>query len=291
VEVRSLDDLDASPYVAPMVAELARRGRPDVGMRATLSSTVPPGAGLSSSTALEVAIAVSLAGVAGWSLPPQELAHACRDAEEAATGVPSGMMDQLASICGVAGCALLIDCCTFDVTPVPLPNDLAVLVVHSGVPRVLAKSEYAARRQACEEAAARIGVSSLRDATPVQVAEISEARHVVSENARVLAAADALRAGDVETLGRLFVASHESLRDDYRVSTPELDVLVEELVRAGAYGARLTGAGFGGCVVAISSRSRAEDVITTGMNRYRSAAGREPRGWLVHAVDGAGEVA
>jgi galactokinase len=155
-------------------------------------------------------------------------------------------------------------------------------VCDSGAPRRLAGSAYAERRSACEAAAARIDVPALRDATPEQVANDPRARHVVSENERVLAAADALAGGDVAALGRLMLESHASLRDDYDVSTPELDTLVDLFVASGAAGARLTGAGFGGCVVAVAERDRAADVLA----RMR----RSPEPFLVHAVDGAGRI-
>ncbi|MGZ4354135.1 MAG: galactokinase, partial [Gaiellaceae bacterium] len=184
-------------YVAGVLRVLAERGRPPVGLDAALSSSVPVGAGLSSSAATEVAVALAACDVAGFELPPLELALACQEAEHVATGVPCGIMDQLTSVAGRRGCALLIDCRSYEVEPVPLPEELAVLVVHSGLPRALAESAYAERRAACEAAAARLGVQSLRDATAEQVAADPRARHVVSENERVLAAADALRAGDV----------------------------------------------------------------------------------------------
>jgi galactokinase len=170
---------------------------------------------------------------------------------------------------------------------VPLPADLAILVVHSGVGRTLAGSEYAARRRACDAAADRLGVSTLRDATLDRVRTDPIARHVVTENARVLATASALRAGDTAALGPLLSESHESLRTDFRVSTPELDALVAALVDAGALGARLTGAGFGGCVVALVARDAVEAVASGATAAYRRATGREPSAFVVRAVDGA----
>ena len=150
--------------------------------------------------------------------------------------------------------------------------------MHSGLPRTLAASEYAERRAACEAAAARLGVDALRDARPDQVEDDPRARHVVSENARVVDAAAALRTGDVNALGPLLLASHASLRDDFEVSTPELDLLVDLLVDSGALGARLTGAGFGGCVVALVQRNHADDLAAKTARRYRDATGIEPVG-------------
>ena len=266
--------------VAGVLRVLAARGRGAVGVDAEVRSTVPVAAGLSSSAALEVALALALCDAASFSLDPVELAHACQEAEHLATGVPSGIMDQLASISGRSGSALLIDCRSLDVDPVALPPELAVVVVDSGLSRSLAETAYAERRAECERVAASLGLRSLRDATAAQVAEEPRARHVVSENARVLAFADALRRYDVDALGALLLESHASLRDDFEVSTPELDACVERLLAAGAVGARLTGAGFGGCVVALAPADHARAVA--------GAAGT--RSWICRAVDGAGRL-
>ncbi|MCU1459898.1 MAG: galactokinase [Actinomycetia bacterium] len=274
--------------IGGVVRTLAVRGRPAVGIDATVSSTVPTGSGLSSSAALSVSTALALLDAAGWTMPAAELAVACQEAERLGTGVPSGIMDQLASIRGVAGNALLLDCRTLTVEPVPLPSAYAIVVVHSGLPRALAESAYAERHAAATGAAARLGLAALRDATSDQVADDPIARHVVSENERVLATADALLRGDVGALKPLFAASHASLRDDFRVSTPELDLLVELLVELGAVGARLTGAGFGGCVVALVQRNRADDLTAKVARAYSAKTGLEPRAFVVRAVDGAG---
>jgi galactokinase len=277
-------------YAAGVVGTLAERGRPAVGIDAVVSSTIPLGAGLSSSAALEVAVALALCDAAEFELPLLELALACQEAEQVATGVPCGIMDQLTSLAGRDNHALLIDCRSLDVRPIPLPPRLAVLILHSGVSRGLVDSEYAERREACEAIAALLGLQSLRDATPEQVADEPRARHVVSENARVLAAAEALEAGDVAALGPLLNASHASLRDDFEVSTPELDALSEALRDAGAIGARLTGAGFGGCVVGLASRDEAEQIVETAAGRYWSKTGKQPRAFVFRAVDGVGRI-
>lgn len=275
-------------YVAAVVRELAQLGRPATGMDAVLASDVPLGSGLSSSAALEVGCAVALAGVAAWEPELLALAEACRSAEELATGVPCGIMDQLASVAGRAGEALLIDCRSLHIRQVPLPDSLAVLVVHSGLPRTLAGSSYAERRRACEGLAHRLGLSSLRDAAESQVADEPLGRHVVSENRRVLEVAAALAERDLARVGCLLVESHASLRDDYGVSTPELDALVDELVAAGALGARLTGAGFGGCVVAVCEPADHEGVEATATAGYRARTGLEPTAFRCRAVEGAG---
>ena len=279
---------DWGRYAAGVVRALAERGVTAPGLEGVLSSTVPSGSGLSSSAAFEVSCALALCDAAGTTLPPAELALACQAAEQAATGVPSGIMDQLSSIAGRAGHALLIDCRTLAIEHVPLPPELAVLIVHSGIPRTLEGSAYAERRAAGEAIAGRLGVPTLRDATLADVRDLPLARHVVSENERVHATADALATADLTALRELFAASHASLRDDYEVSTPELDLLVEALVEAGAIGARLTGAGFGGAVAALCERERVDGVADAATTRYREATGNEPTAFISAAVDGAG---
>ena len=241
------------PPWARYVAGVARAIGAETGFDGEVRSTVPVGAGLSSSAALEVAAALAL----GFEGSPVELARACQEAEHVATGVPCGIMDQLASAAGVEGHALLVDCAAASYEPVPMPEGVAVHVVHSGQPRRLAASPYAARRAQCEEAARLVG-RPLRDAEVGDLAAIADdevrrrARHVVTENRRVLDCAGALRAGDVEAAGRLMTESHASLRDDYEASTDALDALVDALVATpGVLGARLTGAGWGGCAIAL----------------------------------------
>jgi len=206
-------------------------------------SDLPVGAGLSSSSSLTVAFALA-AGFRGSAL---ELARLCQRAETLGSGVPGGIMDQLCSAAGVEGAALLIDCTSLEVAAVPLPAGAEVIVAHSGQPRTLVGSDYAQRRRECEAAAAVLG--PLRVASADDAAGLSDpvarrrARHVVSENARVLAAADALQAGDLAAAGSLMDESHRSLAEDFDVSTPALDALVEHLrATPGVKGARLTGA-------------------------------------------------
>jgi galactokinase len=221
-------------YVAGVVAEV----RPAVGFAGRVTSTLPIGAGLSSSASLELAVAAAL----GADLEPRSLAALGQRAEHRASGVPCGILDQLASAAGVAGHALLLDTSTLAVTPVPVPGSVELRVVDSGARRSPEHSAYAAR-------SAEAKVAALDSDDPVLR---RRARHVASENERVLAAVEALRAGDGVALGALFTASHRSLADDFEVSTPALDALVERLCATpGVHGARLTGAGFGGCVVAV----------------------------------------
>jgi galactokinase len=236
-------------YVAGVVAEL----RPTTGLTGTIETTLPPGRGLASSAALEVGVAAALGADLGR---PVELAQACQRAEHRAVGVPCGIMDQLTVAAAVEGAALRLDCRSLEVRPVTLPDGLEVAVVDSGQRRALAGSPYAERRAQCAAAEARIG--PLRDATTASVEALDDpvlrrrARHVTSENVRVDGFVAALAAGDAQLAGELMGASHASLRDDFEVSTAELDGLVAHLgSRPGVHGARLTGGGFGGCVVAL----------------------------------------
>jgi galactokinase len=236
-------------YIGGVVHEL----RPSVGFTGTVTSTLPIAGGLSSSAALELAVALAL----GFEGRADELAALGQRAEQVACGVPCGIMDQLASAEGIDRHALLIDFTTLAVEPVPMPLDAAVVVVDSGQPRQLVDSAYARRRADCERAAAVIGPlaqASLGDVDGLDDEGLRRrARHVVTENARVDAFAAALRSGDLVTAGELMVASHRSLGGDFDVSTDVLDRVVARLVATpGVFGARLTGAGFGGCVVALA---------------------------------------
>jgi galactokinase len=274
--------------IAGVVRVLADLGRAPVGADLEIASTVPIGGGLSSSAAFSVAVALALNDAAGFELPTHELALAAQRSEHVATGVPCGTQDPLSSVFGQAGHALLIDCRTLEIQPLPIPDELRVLVVHSGVPRTLEATPYARRRAESIEIGTRLGLRALRDATLEQVQDEPRGRHAVTEMARVRAFGEALRAGDIDALGPLMLASHASSRDDMEVSTPELDTLVECLVDAGAFGARLTGAGFGGCVVALVPRDRADTIATAASDAYRARTQREPISWIVAAAEGAG---
>jgi galactokinase len=265
--------------VAAALAELHDRGRIDAGFDATVSSTVPLGSGLSSSAAFSVATVLTAAFAGGMTLSGRDAALVAQRVEQRANGVPCGVLDQMASACGRAGHAMLLDCRSLTIENVPLPADIAVVVAHSGTARVLTGSAYTQRAEAVAAAAERLELPALRDATFEQVADDPLARHVVTENARVIEFATALQAGDVARAGSLMNESHASLRDDYRVSTPELDDLVTRLRAAGAYGARLTGAGFGGCAIGLVAADRAATVVAEIEPRYRA--------FTVTAVDGA----
>ena len=240
-------------YVDGVAAELSELGRPDVGFRGTLSSTLPSGVGLSSSAALTVAVGLALCAVADWGLSPLELAEACRRAEQRAVGVPVGILDPAASLLGREGHALLLDCGSLEHSWVRIPSRAAFVVLDSGVPRTLEGSAYAVRR------------AELEAGLPARV------RHVRTENERVRAFVDALGRCDLAAAGELLLESHASLRDDYEVSTPELDAPVEAACAAGAYGARLVGGGFGGSVLALFDGDSAEGFVA------EPAAGAEVR--------------
>ena len=236
-----------SPLAAAVWEEL---GRP-AGMRADVEADLPQGAGLGSSGAFEVAVALALCEVAGLELDPFELARVCQRAERRAVGVPSGILDQAASLLGRAGHALLLDCGTFEHRWVRWPGDTAIVVLDSGERRSLESSGYGDRRR------------ELESGDPHRV------RHVETENTRVRETVAALERGDVSALGPIFAASHASLRDDYEVSTPALDALVGAALTAGAFAARMTGGGFGGCVLALADPSDVEDVLAVGTQSWR----------------------
>jgi galactokinase len=246
-------------YAYAVAEELAALGRPAVGIVGRLEADLPQGAGLGSSGALEVVVALALCEAAGFELEPLELALACQRAERRAVGVPSGILDQAASLLGRAGSALLLDCGSLEHRWVPLPGDVAILVLDSGERHAHEGSGYADRRRELEAGDPR------------------RVRHVETENERVRETVDALERGDVAALGPIFAASHASLRDDYEVSTPTLDALVASALAAGAFAARMTGGGFGGSIVALAEPERAADVL--------ARAGVQ--GWIVRAADGA----
>jgi galactokinase len=229
---------------------------------------VPIGAGLSSSAALEVVVGCALCALAEFPVEPLELAQALRRAEHAAVGVPSGIMDQAASLLGRARHALLLDTSSLAYEHVPFPPELALAIVDSGTARTLAASGYAERKRELE------------------AREPRRVRHVESENERVPAVVDALRRGDRAALGRLFREGHESLRDDLEVTTPELDRLVELAYAHGAVAARMTGGGFGGAIVALVERDRAKSLVTSVLTDYGAAG----RGYVCEASDGAREL-
>ena len=298
-----------APQVAPTWARfvrgyaqlLADAGIELVGADLVIDGDLPLGAGLSSSASLGLGVAVALLEVAGARVDPTVLARLGQRVENEVIGVGSGIMDQLAVARGRAGHVLLIDCRSFEVARVPLPPDLRLLVLDSAVPRRLTDSGYDDRRADCERALVAIrridpDVHSLRDATLDHLAAAGpsidpvaarRARHVVTENQRVLDAVGAMRRAAGEELGALLDQSHASLRDDYEVSCAELDTLVE-LARAtdGVLGARLTGAGFGGCAVALVAEPMAAGAAVSIIEGYAQATGRGGTAHVCRPSDG-----
>ena len=284
-----------SDYLRGVAWALTRAGLPLPAVDAAVAGDVPQGAGLSSSAALEAATALALTTLAQRDLPRRELALLCQQAENEYVGVQCGIMDQYASLLCTEGHALFIDCSSLEAETVPLALDaagLALLVCDTRVKRGLGATAYNARRASCERAAKTLGVPSLRQAQEGDLARLSgedlqRARHIVRENARVQQAVTALRADDFATLGRLMYASHASLRDDYEVSTPELDAIVDCAREGGALGARLTGAGFGGCALVLLASERLEQVTQAITRRFAEEGFTAPAFYLVHPSAGA----
>jgi galactokinase len=290
-------------YVAGTALALATASIAIRGFRGVLASSLPRASGLSSSAALELAAAWALA-VEPAAIPPLDLARICQRAENEYVGVNCGLMDQFAVACGVAGAAMLLDCRSLQWRPVALPLERHTLVViHTGSPRSLSSSLYNARRAQCEAAVAALavddpGVRSLRDLTPAMLPAVADrvdqetfrrCRHVVSENIRVEESIVALAAGDLAAVGRLWAASHESLRDDFEVVSPELDALVEIATGVpGVAAARMTGAGFGGCTINLVAREAVAALRERVEATYPARTGLTPRVYPVDAVGGAG---
>jgi galactokinase len=267
-------------YPSGVVWAMKERGYDIPPFQGAFAGDVPLGSGLSSSAAIEAATALALDALWHLGIEQKELAVLCQRAENAFVGVNSGIMDQYASLLCQAGTALLIDCRSLAAEPVPLDlggANLTLLVCDTQVSRELSATGYNARRGACERAAHTLGVRELRDAHLRDLEQLSgeerkRARHVITENARVLEAVQALQRQDFEAFGRLLYASHRSLRDDYEVSTPELDAFVERALQSSALGARLTGAGFGGCALALI-RSEDTGVLTLSVRHSFEARG------------------
>ncbi|MBG0816057.1 galactokinase [Planomonospora sp. ID82291] len=271
-------------YVIGVLWALREAGHPVRGADIVIDGDVPRGAGLSSSAALEVAVGLALDELYGLGLSRMETALAAQRAENDFVGMPCGIMDQAASALGEEGKALFLDCRTLGTRTIPFDlaaHGLQLLIVNTGVHHELADGQYARRRRDCESAAARLGVDALRDVTDLAEAlarlsgdERRRVQHVVTENHRVEAVVGLLRAGAVGEIGALLNASHLSLRDQFEVSCPELDVAVESAIRGGARGARMTGGGFGGSAIALVADDRVEAVRDAVLLAYAE------RGWV-----------
>jgi galactokinase len=291
-----------SAYVEGMAWALRELGVPVPGADIVVHADLPAGAGLSSSAALEAAVALALTDLAGSKVDRVALALAGQRAETEVVGMPCGIMDQMAVLLARAGHAVFLDTRTrvtelipFD----PAAAGLTLLVIDTRVKHALVGSPYAERRRACERAAAALGVPALRDATIEDLeaalargafdeVTFHRARHVVTENDRVLEAVDLLRRGALTSIGPALAGSHRSLRDDYEVSCPELDVAVEAAVAGGAVGARMTGGGFGGSALALTPID-AVDRVTDGLTKAFAEAGFGPAAVFAVSIAGGAE--
>lgn len=293
-------------YVEGVARALESRGVRLGGANLLVESDLPVGAGLSSSAALEIATGLALWSLSGGDVNRRTLALAGQQAEHEYVGAMVGVMDQLVSVFGRFGHALMIDCRSLETRAIPIKLDGTTLVVFdSRVKHELATSAYNTRREECLAGVGVIcesvaGCSALRDADPISLESarsrlnptvFRRCRHVVTENARTSAAARALEIGDAAGFGRLMLESHASLRDDFDVSCDELDTLVDLAVDAGALGARMTGGGFGGCVVCLAPAARLEEMAEAVARGYRARFGLDPLPYPVVPSDGAGEVA
>jgi galactokinase len=276
-------------YVAGVAWAMLGAGQQLDGADLAIASDLPAGAGLSSSAALEIAVARALGAVSALEWEPRRVARLAQQAEHEFAGVACGIMDQLSVALAREGCALLIDCRSLETRDVPIPETARILVFDSGVRRELTTSAYNDRRAACERVVAALQtrhawVRALRDVDDALLAEVAasldpvdvrRASHVIAENRRPAALADAFASGDLERAGRLMMHSHDSLRDLYEVSSPELDALVDlAIVQPGCAGARLTGAGFGGCAIALVEAGSVERVMSSVEAGYEKGTGR-----------------
>jgi len=287
-------------YIRGMAWSLLREGCQLRGMDAAVAGDVPIGAGLSSSAAIEVAAGYAMLQLSDNLFDRKSLALAAQKAENDFVGMRCGIMDQYISCLGRQNHALLIDCRDLGYRALPLPLGARIVIVDSGVHRGLVDMEYNTRRLECEAAAAHFGVRALRDVSLTafnnRAHELAptvrrRTRHVITENDRTVSAAEALEADDLKAIGNLMVASHASLRDDFEVSCPELDLLVEiALGVEGVYGARLTGAGFGGSMVALVQPETAADLTNAIAARYESVSGRQATVYVCTASEGVTEI-
>ncbi len=300
--------LDTSPgavtgwaaYVAGVIWALQCAGHRVPGGRMSISSGVEMGSGLSSSAALECAVLGALATAADVRIDRLEQARIAQRAENEYVGAPTGLMDQLASLCGEPRRAMLIDFQQLSVEPVPFDpgaSEISLLLINSNAPHRHAGGEYAARRASCERVATALGVTSLRDLQErgesvldavTDPVDARRARHIITENRRVADVVAALEISAFDDVGRIFTASHASMRDDFEITTDHLDVIADTAVAAGALGARMTGGGFGGCVIALAPTHRWEEVARAVRRAVDEAGHPPPTITLTEAGAGAG---
>lgn len=294
-----------SDYPVGVAVVLERAGHRLRGARLQIRGEVPIGSGLSSSAAVEVATACALVANSELKIDPRELALLCRRAENEFVGARVGIMDQFISLFGQAQKTLLLDCRSLEFRMLPLPDNVRLIICNTMVKHALASSAYNERRAQCEAGVRHLAkflpdVRALRDVTIEQLEEHASGlegvvyrrcRHVITENARVLSAGDALEYGDLQRFGELMGESHRSLRDDYEVSCKELDLMVEIAQKVeGVYGVRMTGGGFGGCTVNLVAESQVEEVRARVVREYEHATRLMPEIYICTAADGAEEV-
>ncbi len=286
-----------SEYLKGTAWALEKAGHRLTGWEGVMGSDVPIGAGLSSSAAVELATSRAFAAISDIAWDPSTMAKHAQRAENAWVGVNCGIMDQMISAVGRQGHAMLIDCRTLETRAVPLPENTGVIILDTATRRGLVDSAYNERRSQCEAAAAFFGVPALRDITvamfEARAGELDpvtarRARHVVTEDVRTLAAAEAMERHDAATLGRLINESHASLRDDFEVSSPALDTMVAIAQKLpGCYGARMTGAGFGGCAVALVRRQESSAFVDSISVEYERQTQLGPQIYVTEASEGA----
>lgn len=284
-------------YIAGVIALLSQIPIPIEGADLSVAGDVPIGAGLSSSAAFEVAVATAFLGLADRTLPGPELAVLCRRAEVEYARVQCGIMDQFVSVLGKAGHALLLDCRSLESRYIPLPGSVRLVITDSGVRRDLQSSAFNERFSECRTAAEQLGVRELREISPAEFERRAStvtqpaarrARHVVYEIARTLEAAGALERGDLSRVGSLMYESHAGLRDEYEVSLPELDLLVESARRIdGVYGSRVSGAGFGGCTLSLVAEEAVPEFERAVPGEYLAATGRHAEVLVARSSGGA----
>ena len=285
-----------SEYVKGVAWALQEEGFKLNGWEGVFAGDVPLGAGLSSSAALELALARAFTLVCERKWNPVKMALICQKAENLWVGVNSGIMDQMVSACGQEDSALLIDCRDLNTRLVPLPKNSQFVILDTATRRGLVDSEYNERRAQCEATACHFDVPALRDLQMVELEDrigllnqtlVKRARHVISANQRVLEAERALQEGDPTTLGKLMNASHNSMRDDFEVSRTEMDQMVTiAQSQPGCFGARMTGGGFGGCAVALVADEHLESFQKEVAKLYRQQTNLEPRIYIARAVNG-----
>lgn len=300
-EITFQQDKMWSNYIRGVVKCLIGRGYEFNGADISVSGNVPQGAGLSSSAALEVVIGQTFKVLYNLEISQAEIALNGQQAENEFVGCNCGIMDQMISAEGKENHAMLLDCRSLETTAVSMPEDMAVVIINSNKKRGLVDSEYNTRREQCEEAARIFGVKALRDVTIEQfntkVNELDElvakrARHVITENDRTVEAAEALRTHDMKRMGELMAQSHASMRDDFEITVKEIDALVEIVkeVIGEQGGVRMTGGGFGGCIVAVMPPELVDNVKLAVEAKYQAATGLKESIYVCQAKDGAGLV-